>query len=53
MDEGTITTLLFSNVVFIAGNERLQAMMKIMVEERGASLCATDDRLVQYTRSTE
>lgn len=38
-----------SNEVLIVGgvgcNERLQEMMKIMCEERGATLYATDERL--------
>lgn len=35
------------SVLIVGGvgcNERLQEMMKQMVEERGGTLCATDDR---------
>ena len=32
------------DLLFFSGNERLQAMMAGMVRERGATLCATDDR---------
>lgn len=36
----------YTVLVCLAGNKRLQEMMGVMAEERGATLFATDERLV-------